>query len=159
MQRLKGLTTGSLPTFVDQTSNFNSPRITEDTILHQVSNSGRNSLFAGDDTWMDLFPGRFVYINKVNKYTKWNESSFVGILIFQFCLDSFLEAYPYPSFNVKDLHTVDDGVIEHLFPFLERRDWTLLIGHFLGVDHCGHTYGPNHSSIKNKLIQLDTVIK
>ena len=74
-------------------------------------------------------------------------------------LDSFSEAHPYPSFNVKDLHTVDEGVIRHLFPFLERSDWSLLIGHFLGVDHCGHIYGPDHSTMKDKLIQLDGVIR
>lgn len=36
--------------------------------------------FVGDDTWMQLFP------------------------------DQFTEALPYPSFEVHDLHTVDDGV-------------------------------------------------
>ncbi|KAI6660955.1 GPI ethanolamine phosphate transferase 3 [Oopsacas minuta] len=128
MQRIKGLTTGSLPTFVDQTSNFNSPKITEDSIIHQIYRSGRKSLFVGDDTWIDLFP------------------------------DTFAETYPYPSFNVRDLHTVDAGVIKHLPPFLERGDWSLLIGHFLGVDHVGHIYGPDHSSMKNKLTQLDGVI-
>lgn len=58
MQRIKGLTTGSLPTFIDQTSNFNSFSITEDTILHQILLHGGRSLFVGDDTWLDLFPGR-----------------------------------------------------------------------------------------------------
>lgn len=28
----------------------------------------------------------------------------------QLAQDAFTEAYPYPSFNVHDLHTVDDGV-------------------------------------------------
>lgn len=28
----------------------------------------------------------------------------------QLAKDAFSEAYPYPSFNVHDLHTVDDGV-------------------------------------------------
>lgn len=36
--------------------------------------------FVGDDTWQQLSP------------------------------DAFEWAWPYPSFNVKDLHTVDDGV-------------------------------------------------
>lgn len=30
----------------------------------------------------------------------------------QLAQDAFAEAYPYPSFNVHDLHTVDDGVWE-----------------------------------------------
>lgn len=36
MQRLKGLTTGSLPTFIDAGSNFASHEINEDNILDQV---------------------------------------------------------------------------------------------------------------------------
>ena len=36
MQRLKGLTTGSLPTFIDLSSNFGSYAITEDNIIEQV---------------------------------------------------------------------------------------------------------------------------
>lgn len=35
MQRLKGLTTGSLPTFLDLRKNFNSPAIAEDNLLAQ----------------------------------------------------------------------------------------------------------------------------
>lgn len=30
----------------------------------------------------------------------------------QLAQQAFAEAYPYPSFNVQDLHTVDDGVWE-----------------------------------------------
>lgn len=37
LQRLKGLTTGSLPTFIDASSNFGSPEIAEDNIIDQVA--------------------------------------------------------------------------------------------------------------------------
>lgn len=39
-------------------------------------------VFMGDDTWVQITP------------------------------DAFAESHPYPSFNVKDLHTVDNGVWE-----------------------------------------------
>lgn len=39
----------------------------------------------GDDTWESLFPR------------------------------SFHRSLPFPSFNVKDLHTVDDGILQHLY--------------------------------------------
>ena len=69
----------------------------------------------GDDTWETLFPGQF------------NES------------------YPFPSFNVKDLDTLDDGVLRHIFPALQQSSsWDVLVAHMLGVDHAGHTFGPNH---------------
>jgi hypothetical protein len=57
LQRLKGLTTGSLPTFVDVSSNFGSYAVTEDNIIDQLRESaGKRVVFAGDDTWMSLFP-------------------------------------------------------------------------------------------------------
>lgn len=83
----------------------------------------------GDDTWTGLYPNRFK------------------------------RSYPYPSFNVWDLDTVDNGVIENLYPELEKSDWSLLIGHFLGVDHCGHRYGPNHVEMSRKLMEMDEVIR
>lgn len=39
----------------------------------------------GDDTWESLFPRRFH------------------------------RSLPFPSFNVKDLHTVDNGILQHLY--------------------------------------------
>ncbi|XP_077989411.1 GPI ethanolamine phosphate transferase 3, catalytic subunit-like [Glandiceps talaboti] len=129
MQRLKGLTTGSLPTFVDAGSNFASSDIVEDNVISQLTNVGGSVTFMGDDTWESLFSGKFK------------------------------KSYPYPSFNVKDLHTVDNGVIEHLLPEMKEDDWHLLIGHFLGVDHCGHRFGPYHSAMAEKLTQMDQVIR
>lgn len=71
----------------------------------------------------------------------------------------FHRSYPFPSFNVKDLHTVDRGVKEHLLPEISRSDWTVVIGHFLGVDHCGHRYGPSHPAMSEKLQEMDDVIR
>ena len=129
MQRLKGLTTGSLPTFVDASANFASTQITEDNIIHQMNKQNKRIVFMGDDTWMGLFPNQF-------------ERSFA-----------------YPSLNVKDLHTVDNGVITHLIPEMKKPDWDIIIAHFLGVDHCGHVYGPDHPAMAEKLSQMDDVLR
>lgn len=129
MQRLKGLTTGSLPTFIDAGSNFASPEIAEDNLIDQVIRNQKNAIFMGDDTWSNLYPGRF------------------------------LRSYPFPSFNVKDLDTVDKGVLKNLYPELKKTDWNLLIGHFLGVDHCGHRYGPNHFEMSRKLTEMNEMIE
>jgi GPI ethanolamine phosphate transferase 3 subunit O len=51
LQRLKGLTTGSLPTFVDAGTNFASTEICEDNIIDQFVSRGSNITFMGDDTW------------------------------------------------------------------------------------------------------------
>ena len=130
MQRLKGLTTGSLPTFIDVSNNFASSEIHEDNIIDQLVQRGKKVVFAGDDTWMGLFPGRFD------------------------------RAYPYPSFDVWDLDTVDTGVSKHLFSELQRPDqWDVFIGHYLGVDHVGHKFGPNHPEMTRKLNEMNSVIE
>ena len=87
----------------------------------------------GDDTWTTVFPDSF-------------EPNMT---------------FPYDSFNVEDLHTVDEGVIEHLFPLLQDRNapWDVIVGHFLGVDHVGHRLGPDHPTMKAKLTQMDVVMR
>lgn len=129
LQRLKGLTTGSLPTFIDVGNSFGAPAIVEDNIIHQLANNGKKVIMMGDDTWLQLFPTQFT------------------------------RTYPFPSFNVKDLHTVDDGVIENLFPTLYKDDWDVLIGHFLGVDHVGHIFGVESPHMVEKLEQYNKVVK
>lgn len=56
------------------------------TWVQQWRRATKQIVFMGDDTWMGCFPA------------------------------AFAEAHPYPSFNVWDLDTVDDGVLEHLLP-------------------------------------------
>lgn len=127
MQRLKGLTTGSLPTFIDIGSNFASESINEDNIVDQ--NIANGIVFMGDDTWTNLFPGKF------------------------------RRQFPSPSFNVWDLDSVDKDVRYRMFFEMKKRDWSLLIAHVLGIDHCGHKHGANHPEMTRKLNDTNTLIK
>jgi len=88
----------------------------------------------GDDTWLSVFPA----------------SSFSKNL-----------SFPFDSFNVEDLHTVDNGIVSHLFPLLSSPDppFDILIAHFLGVDHVGHRLGPDNPSMRAKLDFLNSVLK
>ena len=134
LQRLKGLTTGTLPTFIDVGSNFAGTAIDEDNMIAQLRNASKRVVHLGDDTWHALFPGYF---------------------------DPNL-THAYDSFNVWDLHTVDNGVIEHLEPLLRPENvtkWDVLIGHLLGVDHAGHRYGPDHPAMATKLVQMEGFVK
>lgn len=134
LQRLKALTTGTLPTFIDAGSNFAGDAIDEDNLIELLYLAGKRVVHIGDDTWHSLFPGYFE-----PNLTK-----------------------PYDSFNVWDLHTVDNGVNEHIFPLLEpamQDKWDVIIGHYLGVDHAGHRYGPDHPSMTEKLKQMDGVFR
>lgn len=89
----------------------------------------------GDDTWLTVFPTAFH-----------PEMS-----------------HDFDSFNVEDLHTVDNGVIANLFPLLTNsthaHSWDFLIGHFLGVDHVGHRVGPDHPTMLGKQQQMNDVLK
>ncbi|KAF3935518.1 hypothetical protein ABW19_dt0201201 [Dactylella cylindrospora] len=132
LQRLKGLTTGTLPTFLDAGSNFAGTAIDEDNLIDQLNRTGRKVAFMGDDTWTALFPGYFSI------------------------------EHPYESLNVWDLHTVDEGVLTHMFPLLHpdnSSSWDVMIGHFLGVDHAGHRYGPDHPAMAAKQQQMDKFVQ
>ena len=132
LQRLKGLTTGTLPTFIDASSNFGGTAIDEDNLVAQLRNQNKTLVHLGDDTWHSLFPGYF---------------------------DANL-THAYDSFNVWDLHTVDNGVTEHLLPLIRgKQEWDVVFGHFLGVDHAGHRYGPDHPAMATKLQQMDKLIR
>ncbi|KAF2097511.1 hypothetical protein NA57DRAFT_41610 [Rhizodiscina lignyota] len=134
LQRLKALTTGTLPTFIDAGSNFAGTAIDEDNLIAQLLNASKTVVHLGDDTWHSLFPGYF---------------------------DANLTK-PYDSFNVWDLHTVDNGVSKHIFPLLDPKNsskWDVIIGHYLGVDHAGHRYGPDHPAMTAKLEQMDDVFR
>ena len=134
LQRLKGLTTGTLPTFIDAGSNFAGTTIDEDNLVSQLRAAGKNMVHLGDDTWHALFPDYF---------------------------DANLTR-AFDSFNVWDLYTVDNGVTKNLFPLLHPDNstkWDVIFGHYLGVDHAGHRYGPDHSAMAGKLREMDQVIR
>ena len=71
--------------------------------------------------------------------------------------NSFTQAYPFDSHNVRDLDTVDQGVYKY-FDKEMNNDWDLIIGHMLGVDHVGHRYYPNHPEMKRKLKEVNQFI-
>ncbi|KAK4713257.1 hypothetical protein R3W88_019164 [Solanum pinnatisectum] len=129
LQRLKGLTTGGLPTFIDVGNSFGAPAIIEDNLIYQMAKNGKRVVMMGDDTWVQLFPQHFNI------------------------------SHPFPSFNVKDLDTVDNGCVEHLFPYLYQEDWDVLIAHFLGVDHAGHIFGVDSTEMIEKLEQYNGILE
>ena len=134
LQRLKGLTTGTLPTFIDAGSNFAGEAIKEDNLLMQLKDAGKRIVHLGDDTWVKLFPGYF-------------EKEISSA---------------YDSLEMGDLHTVDNGVTKHILPLLSPEKnglWDVMFAHYLGVDHAGHRYGPNHFAMNAKLKQMDDVLR
>lgn len=129
MPRIKALTTGSIPGFIDVVMNLNSPALLEDNLIFQAKASGRRIIFYGDDTWVKLFPKHF------------------------------MEHDGTTSFFVSDYTEVDNNVTRHLDSTLKRDDWDILVLHYLGLDHIGHISGPHSSLIQPKLMEMDDVFK
>ncbi|ORX88269.1 hypothetical protein BCR32DRAFT_324062 [Anaeromyces robustus] len=132
MQRLKGLTTGTLPTFIDAGKNFAASAIVEDNLIQKIVSNGKRIKFMGDDTWMSLFGD---YLDE--------------------------KSIPCDSLNVWDLYSVDNKVKDNLFPSLKQKekDWDILFAHFLGVDHCGHRYSSSNEHMELKLREMNGVIE
>eukprot|EP00667_Euglena_gracilis_P002241 EG_transcript_2237 len=129
-QRLKALTTGGLPAFIEAGRNFDSDRILEDSLLHQLARHNKSAVVLGDDTWLALYDAA-----------------------------EFLRAAPFPSFDVWDLHSVDNGILSTLYDEVPRSDHQLLIAHFLGLDHAGHRFRADHPQLAQKLRQMNGVLE
>ncbi|KAK7508127.1 hypothetical protein BaRGS_00000366 [Batillaria attramentaria] len=129
LPRIKSITTGSIPGFVDVVMNFGSTVLTEDNLMTQLKQAGKTLTFFGDDTWLNLFP------------------------------DHFTRSDGTTSFFVTDYTEVDNNVTRHLSQELAASDWDVMTLHYLGLDHIGHLAGPTSPLIKPKLQEMDTVIQ
>ena len=132
MQRIKALMSGTLPTFIDAGANFDSFLVEDDNLIRQSYLNNKSVVILGDDTWMSLFEEEMIH-----------------------------KHHTYPSFNIKDLDSNDLSVNEHLRKIFGGSDykWDFLIAHFLGIDHCGHSFGPKSPVLKRKLKDIDETIK
>jgi ethanolaminephosphotransferase len=141
MPRVKGLTSGSVPSFLDLILNFaesdtSSSLATQDTWLAQIKahlhspdeDEGR-IVFYGDDTWLKLFPDFFARVDGTS------------------------------SFFVSDFTEVDNNVTRHVPGELQQSDWNAMIMHYLGLDHIGHKSGPLSPNMLPKQQEMDDIVK
>ncbi|KAF8771810.1 GPI ethanolamine phosphate transferase 2 like protein [Argiope bruennichi] len=129
MPRIKTLVTGDISNFMDALTNLDASELFEDSILHQAQLNNLKSIFYGDETWLKLFPNIFIRSEGTH------------------------------SFFVTDYQEVDINVTRHLESELSKKDWDIMILHYLGVDHIGHAYGPYSDLMPIKLREMDEVIK
>ena len=84
LPRIKAAVTGSVPGFSDVIFNLGSSELAEDNILHQLVDKGHDIVFYGDDTWLSLFPDKFVRSEGttsffVNDYTEVGNETLVQL--------------------------------------------------------------------------------
>ncbi|KAF8079634.1 hypothetical protein N665_1012s0009 [Sinapis alba] len=129
MPRLKAMVSGAIGGFLDVAFNFNTQALSDDNLLGQFLRIGWKMVMLGDETWIKLFPGLFMRHDGVS------------------------------SFFVKDTVQVDKNVSRHLPNELNNDDWNLLILHYLGLDHVGHTGGRNSPLMASKLKEMDDIVR
>ncbi|KAK9728374.1 major facilitator superfamily transporter protein, variant 2 [Basidiobolus ranarum] len=134
LPRLKALTTGTVPNFLDAVFNIaesdSSSLSHQDSWLTQLKKTKDKKIhFYGDDTWMRLFP------------------------------EMFAKSEGTSSFFVADTVEVDVNVTRHVGPELESAEWDVLILHYLGLDHIGHSSGPSSPLMALKQKEMDEVVE
>ncbi|CAN9381830.1 unnamed protein product [Alternaria alternata] len=139
MPRVKAITTGSIPSFVDVILNFaesdtTSTLATQDTWLAQIKakdygNEKGKLVMYGDDTWLKLFPNMFERADGTS------------------------------SFFVSDFTEVDNNVTRHIPNELLNSDWNAMVMHYLGLDHIGHKAGPKSPNMVPKQIEMDGIVR
>ncbi|KAG2225988.1 hypothetical protein INT45_002454 [Circinella minor] len=135
MPRIKALTTGTVPSFLDAILNIaesdtSSSLQHHDNWVQQFRQTGNRTIhFFGDDTWIRLFP---------NTFTKHDGTT---------------------SFYVSDTVQVDLNVTRHIQPVFSTQDWDAIILHYLGLDHVGHLGGPHSPLMKPKQQEMDQAVE
>ena len=131
MPRLKAMLTGRPPAFIDVILNFNSVALTEENLISNWKAMGHTMHFYGDDTWLKLFPTQFI---------KYEGTS---------------------GFYTRDIIQVDLNVSRHfedeLDPEVQKensQEWSILLLHYLGLDHVGHSFGPYSAQSKTTVFSI-----
>lgn len=125
MPRIKAMTSGTVPNFIDLVLNFGASEMNVDNLISQMTTQGK-IVFYGDNTWTKLFP---------NTFTRQGEN-----------VDSLF---------VNDFYAGDKNVTERLTAELIHPDWKMMILHYLGLDHIGHVEGPFSEKVPGKLEEMD----
>ncbi|KAL4505857.1 hypothetical protein ABPG72_013618 [Tetrahymena utriculariae] len=128
-QRIKGITLGNLPSFIEIAATFTFSQREEDNLLLQMQRNNLEIVHLGDDVWTGLFSK-------------------------QFTRDFYAD-----SLDIFDFHTTDNVVIEHIEEELKQPNLKFLIAHYNGVDHVGHALNSNHEQIAQKLTQMDQQLR
>ena len=140
MPRVKAITTGSIPSFLDVILNFaesdtTSSLANQDTWLAQLKNKrGGKLVMYGDDTWLKLFPDTFSRFDGTSSFFV---SVSGGCSSRQCTIDT-----ARLRVNCQDFTEVDNNVTRNIPSELKRSDWNGMIIHYLGLDHIGHRSGP-----------------
>eukprot|EP00899_Mesostigma_viride_P026944 jgi/Mesvir1/7434/Mv19215-RA.1 len=129
--RVKTILAGVTAGNIVEISNAYPPRpFVEDNLIAQMRLKGWNISVLGDNPWVEMFPG------------------------------AFCRSAGPDSFFVRDSYEVDNFIKRHIpYELDPGTEWNMLILHFSGVDHIGHTQGRAGQLMLPKLSEMDAVIE
>lgn len=136
MPQIKSILTGNKATYTDLLWNFGTDgiKIKQDNFIQQLKNKHKKIHFYGDDTWIKLFPHPF--------------------------FDDYDGTH---SFYVHDHTEVDNNVTRHVNDNLNDNQPDVLILHYLGIDHIGHSEKPDTQlgieTLNYKFSEMDGIIQ
>jgi ethanolaminephosphotransferase len=132
MPRIKAIISGTLPSFMDYILNLSAYKFNGENIVENAFKANKKTVFYGDDTWIQVLPQQVFHRS--------NGTS---------------------SFFATDYIEVDTNVTYNIHKELKQlHDWDIMIAHYLGVDHIGHSHGGHNSHLMpQKLLEMDNVIK
>lgn len=184
MPRVKALTTGSVPAFIDLILNFaesdtTSTLASQDTWLAQLrenfysdkTKAGEQPgrlFFYGDDTWLKLFPSFFAesdgttsFFVSVSPRLPHAVSAISPRNNTRTCIVDFIESVAEKYiFVLQDFTEVDNNVTRHIPTVLESSSaWDGVILHYLGLDHIGHKAGPKSPNMIPKQREMDGIVE
>lgn len=64
LPRIKSITSGTIPSFIDIALNFGSNQMKSDSFMRHMFLENRKVVFYGDNTWTQLFPHEFYRKNE-----------------------------------------------------------------------------------------------
>jgi len=111
VQKIPSIVTGTMAPKVNVIMAFGAVPIKEDNLLRQAHLAGQKPYFSGDSLWNGYFPNDLIDTTETR------------------------------DFDIKNPN-VDDATVEFIENVIKKKkDWNLIVGHLLAVDHMGHAYG------------------
>ena len=146
LPRLKALTTGALPGFLDALHNFDAARLAVDSWPRLARRANRTLVLHGDDTWLRILGATGetnTHTTTTNTHTTTTNTHTTHTTTHTLTHEGvFARVNPVSSFDVRDSVIVDANITRHIDAEIENcAHWDILVLHFLGLDHIGHCEG------------------
>jgi hypothetical protein len=129
VQKIPSIVTGTMAPKVNVIMAFGALPIKEDNLMRQAHLAGQKPYFSGDSLWNGYFPNDLIDTTETR------------------------------DFDIKNPN-VDDASFEFIEQVVKKKkDWNLIIGHLLAVDHMGHAYGLGDQRMAEGIKGMDKLLR